>query len=458
MGNTLRLKLTLLISSLVCVVLLALYQNNFYKEVTVTKWRELTWDDFQGTVKPFTQYEAGIASNIYLETDSIRSYSAYAGQNNQLSWVRAKNKEWVDGLKHEQYHYNITEIFARKMNEFIEEHPDKDLWAYKRHLATIKRQERQMQAEYDNESDHSINRSKQWLWEYKIDSMLLAHSSEEKLFVDHYSGLSVYFPSSPELQSLVNRNDNVSFRMYQLPKYGMSLSMISFQGVLASQEPLKALLQKSRIQEGNEIISSQLTSNVASWIFYHPKTRKVNFESFHFTNNYTYYAASEYDGFLSDSSVFADISRRFVNSVKVVETSQYWVEKATSAHPTYKQEPSIGGKPGDEDYRCLVFKEDLLNGFYANPIITKSDSLILPYQIMSRPDSLIQEAVLVVGNDVFFSEEESSEHIFKISIKNLPQEPFWGRIGYLLKSDSTAGCYQFYNQSIPIYVGGLENE
>jgi hypothetical protein len=87
MSNILKLKLSLIAFSFLILVLIPLCENNFYGEVSIKRWQQLNWDDFQGFVKPFTGWGAGINCTVYLEYDSLaEAYIAYAGQNNQLSW------------------------------------------------------------------------------------------------------------------------------------------------------------------------------------------------------------------------------------------------------------------------------------------------------------------------------------------------------------------------------------
>lgn len=456
MENTLKLKLWFFFGSLCFLTFLNLYENNFYKKVTISKWRQLEWVDFQGTITPFTQYDAGITSELYLETDSAGQYRAYAGQNSQKSWVRNTAAESLELLKHEQYHFNVTEIFARKLNEFIASNPDLGEHAYRTRLRTFTRQRDQMQTDYDKESEHSTNQSKQWLWEYKIDSMLLAHSSEKRNFIDPYSGLSIDFPSNLETYSRMSQD--IPMRTYGIDNYGISIETASFQSSRIDRDVIVNMTPQIREANNQDILESEQTHNSVSWTSYDPEKSIVKFEKWLFQHSYSYFSTVSFRGNFPDSLAFAKIADSITASLKVAETAAYWVKKAYTMPATQRADPNADGKPGDKDYECMVFEEDKPNGFYGTPMITNTDSLILPYQIIAEPDSLILQAVLVAQTSIFISESQNSEHIFKIAVRDLPQEPFLGSIGYLLKSDSTAGCYQFYNQSIPIWVGHLDNK
>jgi len=50
---------------------------------------------------------------------------------------------------------------------------------------------------YDKETNHSLNKEKQYYWEYKIDS-LYTNNDTSKSLKDEYSGISCYFPSMPK--------------------------------------------------------------------------------------------------------------------------------------------------------------------------------------------------------------------------------------------------------------------
>lgn len=459
MANTLKIKLVLFLGSVVFTIFLALYQNNFYRQVTIAQWRQLTWDDFQGTVKPFTQYDAGIASDIYLESDSANSFRAYAGQNNQLSWVKSKNREWEYGLNHEQYHFNITEVFARKMNQYIKENPDQGPDAYKRHLDELRRQERQMQLDYDNETDHSIYLGPQRLWEYKIDSMLMAHLPEAEGFVDEYTGAGLDIPKLNSWSSTSKLSDGVAIRRFRLKKYGLLLDLTCFQGFADPASIVSEFDRQYQSAENREIsLAGTETPNNnglrRAWAETDTSNNRVSFEAWTTKNLILYSFNIYYKSSREDSLFYSSIAVSLMSSFDIDYPAELWVEKARKTAATPIMEPAVEMSVEDNLYECIVMEEAETRGFLGTQLITNTDTLILPYQIIDVPDSLVHKGVFLANGKVFLSEPESSEHLFKISVHDLPEEPFEARVGYLLKSDSAAGCYQFYNQSVSVYVGG----
>ena len=83
-----------------------------------TSCYKLRWDDFQGTPDTALPYEALTFSGIeckYEFTDTSFTYNVAAFFLRNKSWRML----WADSiaLKHEQLHFDISEIFARALTE-----------------------------------------------------------------------------------------------------------------------------------------------------------------------------------------------------------------------------------------------------------------------------------------------------------------------------------------------------
>jgi len=78
-------------------------------------------------------------------------------------------------LSHEQGHFDIAEVFARKLHKKLSEYKF-NLKTYKKDLKKIydevTDEKEETQNEYDEETRHSINKTKQAEWLRKIDEML----------------------------------------------------------------------------------------------------------------------------------------------------------------------------------------------------------------------------------------------------------------------------------------------
>ncbi|MBC8032596.1 MAG: DUF922 domain-containing protein [Chitinophagaceae bacterium] len=137
--------------------------------------RRLTWADFKASPDNNSENAALTSSGITFGWgfgEKGFSYEITCTFNKQKSWGRIKNA-YI--LAHEQGHFDITEIFARKLKKAIAEHkPDtknsgKELGAvYSRVMTELS----QMQADYDQETDHSRVKAKQEEWLVKISKEL----------------------------------------------------------------------------------------------------------------------------------------------------------------------------------------------------------------------------------------------------------------------------------------------
>jgi hypothetical protein len=158
------------------VILLGLVESSFVQRDEIIIWsknRPLTWDDFKGKIKK----RNAVASTHYM----LKRY-VVSGNNSTEIHIEAcffcntswKRKPWIDNsiLKHEQKHFDIVELFARKLRKKISE-----LTIKNKNDATLKLDSlyeiynKSMdiyQDKYDDESDNSMNHDSQILWESKI--------------------------------------------------------------------------------------------------------------------------------------------------------------------------------------------------------------------------------------------------------------------------------------------------
>jgi len=155
----------------------ALLLNRAFAQDTIY-WRadyKLEWEDFQGKADSNSPYGAtsypGIKYHLSIVQDSI-SVKVQCFFVKSKSWVRIISDT---GLIHEQGHFDIAELFARKLRKAFAEYKfntstaEKDL----AELFAVNKQERhQMDTLYDEDTDFSRNRKQQILWIKKIKSEL----------------------------------------------------------------------------------------------------------------------------------------------------------------------------------------------------------------------------------------------------------------------------------------------
>jgi len=141
-------------------------------------WRpdyKLQWKDFQET--PDTTSEHGAVSTIqtkytFTSTEKDFSFKIYCFFEKKKSWVRVLSNE---GLIHEQGHFNISEIYARKLMAAFKNYkfnPATVVQDLKNIFAQIKMERGKMDDLYDKETDFHRNSINQEKWNKKIKQEL----------------------------------------------------------------------------------------------------------------------------------------------------------------------------------------------------------------------------------------------------------------------------------------------
>ena len=142
--------------------------------------QKLAWADYKGNAKPDTDAAASTATYLGIEYNFNSkgfSYKITCSFSKTRSWGLHKT-DYI--LAHEQGHFDIAEIFARKLNMQMSEYKfnknsfKEDL---KKIYLTITAEKEEMQNEYDRETNHSINKDKQTEWLKKIDQLLKEHKA-----------------------------------------------------------------------------------------------------------------------------------------------------------------------------------------------------------------------------------------------------------------------------------------
>lgn len=162
-------------------VLLFLLSISFQEKDSKIIWgRNLEWKDFE--CKKTNIHAEGVVAisatnvNYYIikYTEDTLVLQIFAEFYKNESW---KNTEWKLNeylLKHEQIHFDITELYARKFRKELAR-----IQINKTELdkisdldAKITKELQTIQDIYDDETNHSILKSKQTEWEIKISKQL----------------------------------------------------------------------------------------------------------------------------------------------------------------------------------------------------------------------------------------------------------------------------------------------
>jgi predicted secreted Zn-dependent protease len=112
--------------------------------------------------------------SIELECDGTTSravISCYYNPNR--SWTKSKDSDYL--LAHEQLHFDITELFVRKLRKQLAEFGN-DCEGLSKHIEDYYNRNYKefvaYQDRYDRETKHSLNKEKQQFWEEKVSREL----------------------------------------------------------------------------------------------------------------------------------------------------------------------------------------------------------------------------------------------------------------------------------------------
>ncbi|HTQ26824.1 MAG TPA: DUF922 domain-containing protein [Puia sp.] len=139
--------------------------------------RKLVWSDFRARPVTGTRVAALSGTSIKVDfefTDESMRYHIRCQFDRERSWGRVKTA-YI--LSHEQLHFDIAELYARKLNKALSMYRhfgrenEKEVDEVYQHVMRVYRDE---QEEYDQETDFSIDRAEQARWSKKISAELKA--------------------------------------------------------------------------------------------------------------------------------------------------------------------------------------------------------------------------------------------------------------------------------------------
>lgn len=148
------------------------------KNEEVLRWsatRKLTWADYKASPDPDSDAAASTTTYLSIEyniSSSRFNYSIESRFSKDRSWGKHKSA-YI--LSHEQGHFDIAEVFARKLHKKMSEYRFNSK-TYQKELKKIYEEvtdeKEEVQNAYDRETKHSINKEKQAEWLKKIQEML----------------------------------------------------------------------------------------------------------------------------------------------------------------------------------------------------------------------------------------------------------------------------------------------
>ena len=144
---------------------------------------KLEWTDFRGRADSANPFSANTSSGISYGWSLRKSgneasdftYNVFAFFVPEKSWVK-EGKASLHLLAHEQLHFDITELHARKLRKQLKNFdPDsvKDLKAtLQKMYREVEMESKKMQEQFERESAHSQNEEAQLKWQEKIKDQL----------------------------------------------------------------------------------------------------------------------------------------------------------------------------------------------------------------------------------------------------------------------------------------------
>lgn len=182
------MKTIIAVVSILAIIMGSLYDNNYLVRPNEIIWYDtvtITWDNFGGLVLPFyrpaletelrdsekVRFIAQAVTDIVCnEEDGKYTVTSvfYAGKSFYLGDFD-ESLEFSETLRHEVYHFHITELQARYMRRDIQEQGKVNsielLSKYKNRLDSLSKS-------YDRFTRHGLERNNQRYFERKVDSLL----------------------------------------------------------------------------------------------------------------------------------------------------------------------------------------------------------------------------------------------------------------------------------------------
>ncbi len=165
----------LLVLSCSCFLLIARAQSSNDGFIDWSENRPLAWADYQGTPDASSSSAASTSTLVQVQygfKNQTVDFHIRCCFSPTRSWGLHKD-DYI--LSHEQGHFDISELFARKLCSKLRDYSfnpstyQKDL---DRIYNSVMKERQEMQDQYDRETNHSIDRTAQAAWKKKIAGLL----------------------------------------------------------------------------------------------------------------------------------------------------------------------------------------------------------------------------------------------------------------------------------------------
>jgi hypothetical protein len=180
-----RFNIIFFVIGLILLLTAALFDVNYVnyrKPIPFSQWQTITFYDFTGLKRPGKTL-AGLSEFAYIKTSREIHYfkngdtRITANFHPSRSYVFSQHIRNPDLLKHELYHFHITEYFTRLLRKEISAYNGK---ATRNIIADLNKKycllETEMQKQYDDDTYHSYVLQEQKKWEATLDNKLFSLS------------------------------------------------------------------------------------------------------------------------------------------------------------------------------------------------------------------------------------------------------------------------------------------
>jgi len=162
-----------------CLFIFFLTNDNINDSKNEILWqsdKKLRWSDFKGQPKYWSDFAAQTVTTIeqsYTCDGNDFIFSIVAKFNKAKSWTKTGKSKRI--LAHEQKHFDLTEVYARKMREaygLLKNPCEMGKPALNKIYNNLFEELRQLQFLYDEETDHGLKPEAQLQWDKYIVSAL----------------------------------------------------------------------------------------------------------------------------------------------------------------------------------------------------------------------------------------------------------------------------------------------
>ena len=407
--------------------------------LTLKNINNLTFKDFWEAPPIMDKYDAMINTGIQISKkgDSIYAETILDRYN---SWALERNENL---LKHEKYHAFITDYGTKVLNNLIQK-KSLSLNESQHTRDSILKRLNQLQSDYDNESNHSLNTNNQIYWEYKIDSLIKTSKIDlsKKLDLDNSE---VFFSKNPQKEIRLYPNRLEFVRSITRNEINMNITTSYDFDVSLNSKDYKRYLEKLKYKNIKikplKIIGLKALKSISN----DSTNTKEIIDIIIPNKNHSYFITTSYP----KNEIFRKISENFINSFILSNRKEFWVNyynnniNQNSWKATPKNNKSVDN---------IVFTKNSTSDFaltYTNAF-EYDNKLLIPFKPIKHDLKDIKQILAIINEKTKMSNEIDSFYQFiPIDLSILKKGKNHIQIGYIPKEkDSLDEFHHFYSTHI----------